>query len=1010
MVLENDMDSMFVYSWSVDESQDYTQIRCYGIDSNGKTVALIIPDFTPYVYIELPRTIDWVKVKNMLLNDLSNKTILTRLVDKEHLYNDKGTGKFIFCQCASRRYIGYITFMLRQQTYCGHRLNVHEDMASSVLQLTSLRNIPPATWISFSGGTNIAIDNRQTTCDREIRVSWKSMCPNTDSVKSQVHPKVLAFDLEVNSDFMNSMPMNRPNDVVFQISCVIENPDRTKRKILLTFESDDLHDPMLDGIEVRSYENEEELLSGFISLVRDERPNVMTGYNILMFDISYLIMRCERYGMLEELQLIGFNRIFPANKRTIKWSSSAYKNQEYTFIDWEGILLLDLLPLIKRDYKFENYKLDTVASELIGAEKDPVTYKEIFSSFRTGKMARVGKYCVQDSNLCIDLLNHIHCWVSLSEMSAVCKVPMFALYTQGQQLKIYSQVYDYCLRKNIVVTSNGYECRPGERYLGAYVMDPVPGFYENIVPLDFASLYPSIIIAYNICYSTYVSERDALKIPASDYQTFEWEDHLGCEHDPKIVEITKITGKIEAIDVKISREVEKRNLAKGAVAKREIQNRINALRLQQKPLREKRVELKKSKPGTREDGDGNIVSGIVCASRSYRFLKREIKQGVVPTIIQNLLDSRKQTRTVMKTCEDAADRIVYDKKQLAYKVSANSMYGAMGVRRGMLPFMPGAMCVTYIGRESIAKAGNLICSEHGGKWVYTDTDSTYVTFPFLKTSQEIWDYAIDVAKKVSSEFPGLTIEFEQAIYTKFIILSKKKYMYYSCDREGNCDGKIGKRGVVLARRDNAKLVRIAYSHIVDMIFTGRTTEEIEQYLIEYISDLFRKRVPYSDYVATKSIGSVDDNDDDDNDRLGDYKVKRLPDDEFERDKALNGRTERQWYIDSCPPQVQLAERMRLRGFPVDVGSRIEYVVIEKSSSKKLGKRMEEYEYFMKRRSVFRIDNLYYLKSMINPIDQLLNVVGISKFIESQYTYRSKFADVQKELMNRVCTSRCCCID
>lgn len=989
-------DHMYVYSWTADE-QDRTQIRCYGIDRDGLTTALIISDFTPYVYIEIPSIRGWEAIVDEVTADLSNKTLLTRVIEKQHLYNSKGCGRFLYCQCASRKHIGQISYMLKDQTYHGQRLLLHEDRATSILQLTSLRQIPMATWLQFEG-KDIPSNERQTSCDREFDVCWKKLWPST--ITKSVDPKIIAFDLEVNSETTNAMPSNKPMDVIFQISCVISR-GKVKQKILLTLNADDLEDPLLDGIDVRSYESEEELLMGFIDLLKEEKPNVLTGYNILMFDITYLIKRCERYGMMEEFQLAGFNQTFLAQQRKIKWSSAAFKNQEYDFIDWEGILLVDLLPIIKRDYKFENYKLDTVAGILLNSEKDPVDYKEIFMAFRTKKFARVGKYCVQDSNLCIDLFENIHCWISLSEMAVVCKVSMFTLYTQGQQVKIYSQVYDYCLRKNILVTTNGYECKSGERYMGAYVMDPVPGIYENVCPLDFSSLYPSLIIAYNICYSTYLTAADAKALPPSDYQTFEWEDHVGCEHDPKVIGIINLSKKIEAIQEKIAHETAARNAAKGVDAKRRIQEKINALRDKQRPIRQKRVDLKKGKPMDREDDEGTIITGIICAHRKYHFLKKEVKVGVIPTIIRNLLDSRKNVRSEMKTCSKE-DKIVLDKKQLAYKVSANSQYGAMGVRRGgMLPFMPGAMCVTYLGRCAIQKAGDIACNKYGGTWIYTDTDSTYITFPHLTTPQEIWDTAVDVAKKVSEEFPGeMTIEFEQAVYTKFVILSKKRYMYLASDRDGKCDGKIGKRGVVLARRDNSKLLRTAYSTAIEMIFADKTKEELELFLIEYISDMFRRRLPFSEYIATKSIGSTDNSEtsfNGDNGKLGDYKIKPLPDDMDERVKVLAGRTERQYYIDSCPAQVQLAERMRLRGFPIDAGSRMEFVVIEKHGTNKLGKKMEDAAYFMKRKRSLTIDNLYYLGSMINPLDQLLNIVGLVKFVENQFTYRTAHRKLLDEL-------------
>lgn len=992
------MDCMYVYSWTADETQERTQIRAYGIDTHGKTTVLIIPDFTPYVYIELPNSSDWQNIKQELDTHLSNKVLFTKVVTKNHLYKNKGKGKFLYCQCSSRKYINNISFMLKQQTYRGHKLILHEELATSVLQLTSLKRVPMATWMTFNG-KDIDEDERQTSCDREIYVSWKNIGPG--ELKTAVFPKILAFDLEVNSEVMNAMPSNKPKDEIFQISCVLEHHN-VKTKILLTLDGVDLTDnPLLQDIVVKTFEKEEDLLMGFINLIKDIKPNVLAGYNILMFDISYLIKRCDRYNMTADLQLAGFNQLFPAHLRSIKWSSSAFKNQEYTFIDWEGILLLDLLPIIKRDYKFENYKLDTVSSILIGAEKDPVNYKEIFKAYRTKNFARVGKYCVQDSNLCIDLLNHIHCWISFAEMAAVCKVSMFALYTQGQQVKIYNQVYDYCLRENIVVTSNGYECKSGERYLGAYVMDPIPGYYKNVCPLDFASLYPSIIIAHNICYSTFISETDARLISSDQYETLEWEDHLGCEHDPNIIEIAKLTTEINKIDKIITAKIILRNAA-NKNDKKIIQAQINELREEQRPIRKKRMELKKTNHSKKDCDETDTVTGIICAKRKYRFLKKEVYPGVIPTIIRRLLDMRKQVKANMKTC-CPEEKLVLDKKQLAYKVSANSQYGAMGVRRGMLPFMPGAMCVTYLGRQAILKAGDIVCKKYRGEWIYSDTDSTYVNFPHLSSLQEIWDYAIDVAKLVSSEFPDdMNIEFEQAIYTKFIILSKKRYIYYSTDRNGNSDGKIGKRGVVLARRDNSKLLRNFYSGVIEMTFDGITKQNIELYLIERISDMFRRMTSFDQYIATKSIRSTDDdgNDADTKDRayLGDYKIKPLPTNVHEREQVLNGRTERQYYIDSCPAQVQLSERMRLRGFPVDVGSRMEYVVLDKPNKKTLGGKIEDADYFLRRKKWLKLDNLYYLKSLVNPLDQLLSVaLDCNNFIENQLIYRTNYSKLIKEL-------------
>ena len=79
-------------------------------------------------------------------------------------------------------------------------------------------------------------------------------------------------------------------------------------------------------------------------------------------------------------------------------------------------------------------------------------------------------------------------------MANTCRVPIFTLYTQGQQIKVFSQLYKYCMDNNIVVEKNGYEVKADERYVGAHVFPPVPGQYQNVIPFDFASLYPTTII------------------------------------------------------------------------------------------------------------------------------------------------------------------------------------------------------------------------------------------------------------------------------------------------------------------------------------------------------------------------------------------------------------------------------------------------------------------------------------------------------------------------------------
>ena len=762
----------------------------------------------------------------------------------------------------------------------------------------------------------------------------------------------------------------KPGDKVFQISCVLfrhGDDEKNMEKCLLTLGEPD---PKTVGedTEIYMYETEHDLLIGYTEFIQEKNPNIIVGYNILNFDIPYMIDRAKMNYCIFDFDQQGFNRYGHAKEKTIKWSSSAYGNQTFQFLDAEGRLYVDLLPLVKRDYKMDNYKLKTISTFFLGSTKDPLSVKGIFKCYRIGiknkdgvysrqaqkAMGIVGKYCVQDSALVIRLFNKLQTWIGLCEMAKTCNVPIFYLYTQGQQIKVYSQLYKYCMYKNFVVEKDGYVPKDNEHYVGATVFEPKAGVYDRVIPFDFASLYPTTIIAYNIDYSTLVTDPS---VPDSDCHVMEWEDHVGCEHDKSV---------------------------------------------------------RKTKP-----------KHVMCDKRYFRFLKEP--KGVMPSVLQNLLDARAHTRKQIKVINKILDKKdidekeckmveelipdvlkiltekkkiptqrkdelktlteVLEKRQLAYKVSANSMYGAMGVTRGYLPFMPGAMATTAMGRKNIGIVAETIPKKFGGKLIYGDTDSNYIVFPHLETAAENWDHALHVATEVTKMFPApICLEFENEIYWRFFILTKKRYMYKKCMRDGVVDEKIGKKGVLLARRDNSMFIRNAYETLIMMVFNRKTREEILFYIIDIINKLCSHFYSYKDFIVTKSIGNHGggqvvpfiNEKGQKKGKMGDYTVPLLSTEPKERErqfKLKNCNNAKDYYTHCLPAVVQLAERMRQRGQRVDPGTRLEYVISDQGGHKaKQYVKVEDAIYFSQHSSVLKLDYMYYMKLMANPFDDVLNVL------------------------------------
>ena len=232
-------------------------------------------------------------------------------------------------------------------------------------------------------------------------------------------------------------------------------------------------------------------------------------------------------------------------------------------------------------------------------------------------------------------------------------------------------------------------------------------------------------------------------------------------------------------------------------------------------------------------------------------------------------------------------------------------------------------------------------------------------------------------------------------------------MYRKCLRDGVVDKKIGKKGVLLARRDNSKFVRDIYENVITKIADNISRDNIIYYIINEINNLCSNNKPYTDFIITKSVG------DSGNlfvepfvnekgikkAKVGDYTVPILSSNKDEREEQIakkGANSVNEYYLLSLPAQVQLAERMRKRGQRVDTGTRLEYVVCDpKNHTGKQYEKIENAEYLAKHLDIIKIDYMYYLKALINPLDQVLDVAyGNEKdykkgLIDSQYKFRLK---------------------
>lgn len=233
---------------------------------------------------------------------------------------------------------------------------------------------------------------------------------------------------------------------------------------------------------------EEEILWGFNRLVREKDPDVITGYNIDGYDLPVL-----KYRM--GLHRIPFNigRDFEAPRRV---SGQYWRVHGRTFADtWWGV---------KKILRPKHETLNYVANLLLGEGKDNINRLKIEEEWAT-RPKEVIDYCIKDADLTLQIFNRIRVIDRNMFMSTVAKLPLDDVTNGGTSNYVDSLLIRKADRENIGVPMTSRSLK-SEKIEGGYVHSIGAGIYDNVVVLDFKSMYPSMIMKYNICFTTYDPE------------------------------------------------------------------------------------------------------------------------------------------------------------------------------------------------------------------------------------------------------------------------------------------------------------------------------------------------------------------------------------------------------------------------------------------------------------------------------------------------------------------------
>jgi DNA polymerase elongation subunit (family B) len=819
-------------------------IHSFGRCDDGKSVYAKITNFTPYFYILLPNKIQKKskhelkiivsEIKNFFKSKQNkkvfykfkstlNETQLVKLKRAEGFNNDKEFwfARLVFSNAEGmkkyRSYLEYneISIPNVKELIKPFKFKLYEANLPPMFRCFHIREISGCSWVETSSYDIITDkDSKESRCDIEIIVDWRNLNP---IIKDHNAPfRICSFDLECTSIDGEFPQARRKGDRIIQIGAtytLIGNSVPYRQYIACLDNTS-----AVENTIVESCQTEQELMLKFLDEINNNDCDILTGYNIFFFDEKYMYDRCKEILNIDcDMAYMSKLKNHKCNFKEMKLSSSALGENLLRFWDTPGRIHIDLMKDVQKTFNLSCYKLDYVASKfirgdvlsfsLINDDKIEITCKDVsdlyvgdymhlevtkgfvsdnigekyfvisvntenkqiiikgdkllFNELNKEKLngviswsqakddvgpkdifrlqkgsaddrAIVAKYCVKDCKLVNLLINKLEVVTKNIEMANVCSVPLSFLFIRGQGIKLFS----LCLK----------EFRKQK-------------YAFPVIKVDKLYRCPNCKHEYQNkwqCPKCYTRDRDEIESETSSY-----EGAIVFDPVPKV--------EYEALATK-----DYASLYPASILHKNMSHET----IVEDPEYDNLPGIKYYNANFRES-DGSI--------QHRRFAQIDNNFGVIPTILNNLLKTRKIIKKLMSKEKDPFKYKILDAKQLAVKVTANSLYGQLGASTSPVCKRDIAACTTSTGREMLILAKKydeekLPWIMNGLKYFYANNDIEKINHMYnleLKSSDQV---LINNIKTYITNINNLTfqpiIRYGDSVvgYTP-LLLRYKKYGY-----------------------------------------------------------------------------------------------------------------------------------------------------------------------------------------------------------------------------------------
>ena len=673
-----------------------------------------------------------------------------------------------------------------------------------------------------------------------------------------------------------------------------------------------LEDGLPPDVETHAFDDERALFRGFIALTLALDPDVLVGFEVQGESLGFLVDRAKELGHDLVREISRAERLPAANER----QDDEYGRLHSSGIYVTGRVVLNLWRILRAELKLQSHTFEACAAAVLKRRLPRFSHNTLSRWARGGlgsnregahQRWRALRYVSDRASLVSKMLEQLDLVARTSEQARIFGIDFFSVIFRGSQYRVESMMLRLAHAQNYVAVSPDKEQTTRQPAMTCLplVMEPESKMYvDPVAVLDFQSLYPSMVIAYNLCYSTVLGmapTNNDLEGPAIPHGLGRQKRQLGVTSQFELEE-----GVLPAL------------IGKGDEGK--------------------------------ADRGVAVPPGVLIAPNGAMFVPPEVRPGVLPRLLTEILDTRVMVKAALKAApRDAkARRRALNARQFGLKLIANVTYGytAAGFS-GRMPMAELADAIVQCGRDTLERAIALV-RDHPrwrAKVVYGDTDSLFVHMPG-RTLAEAHAIGAEIAAAVTADNPDPVCLKLEKVYSPCILQTKKRYVGFAYETpDARVPPSFDAKGIEVVRRDNCPALVKLQRASLKLLFHTRDLSLCKAYVQRQLAKVLAGRVPLRDFIVAKET------------RLGTY-------------SSTAGATK--------PPAAIVAEKMMRRDPRLEpkFGERVPYVAVADHVGARLVDMVHHPKDFLNAEGKYRIHTRYYCEKVIVPaLHRLFSLVG-----------------------------------